>query len=145
MFTTDDAVHLPRNWHLNAVLLRQLDHHTAGLDAFGDHVHGSDNLIRSHAFRKFHADLSIARQRTHTGGQQIAKSSQAREGFRTATECHAQPADFRQAARNHQRAGVLTHTQAVSHARRYGHDIFQWPAQFTADDVRVGVDAKHGA
>jgi len=81
------------------------------------------------------AESAVAAQARETRHHQIAQTTQAREGVRLRAARHAQPAHFRNRARDQRGFRVVTKAEAITHAGADGDDVLERAAQFHAVNV----------
>ena len=91
---------------------------------------------------QFHADAAIAAECSGRGEDQVAQAGQAGQRVATAAQGDRQARHFGQAARDQRGDGVGAEAQPGAHAGGDGDHVFHRAAEFDADDVVVGVEAK---
>ncbi len=93
---------------------------------------------------QFDAHATIAGESAGAGQHQIAQARKASHSFGFAATGHHQPSHLRQTARDQGRNGIVSQAQARTDAGGDGDDVFQRSAEFDADGVVIGVNAKAG-
>ena len=138
-----NGLHLLADGHLDADAFREADGGVGGEHAFGDHaVHVGDDLCEFAAFAEFDADGAVAGEAAGAGEDEIAEASEAGHGFSVAAAGKREASDLRKAASDERGDAVVTEAEAVAYAGGDGDDVLQCAAEFHADDIAVGVDAK---
>ena len=91
---------------------------------------------------EFDADAAIARQASGAGEHEVAEAGESGHGFGAASAGDDQAGHFGKAAGDEGGDGVVAEAEAVADSGGDGDDVFQRSAEFDADDIAVGVDAK---
>src|SRR6478736_3705612 len=103
----DHAVDLPRNWHVQPVLVGELHDHAGRLDPLGDLIHRRDDLVDALACAELLADVTVAAALTRAGDDQITHSRQAREGVAMPAHRLAELGHLAHRSSDHHGSGVL--------------------------------------
>ena len=73
----NSAEYLPCNGHLKVILIGQLHHHSAGLDALGNHMHLIDDFRNFSSLAQLHAHVPISTPLAHASRKEISHSREA--------------------------------------------------------------------
>ena len=99
-------------------------------------------LLQAEPLGQPQADLTVAAEITGGGQHQIAQARQASEGVGPRPEGHAQPGDFSQTPGDQGRTGIEPQRQSIAKAGGDGQHVLDRTADFSADQVVVGVNAQ---
>src|SRR3954463_13134961 len=138
-----DGVHLFRYGHFDVHFLGQANGSVGGEHALGDHaVHAGDDLVEFAAFAEFHADGPVAGKASGAGEDEVAHAGKSGHGFVTRTAGFGQAGDLGQSTGDERGDGVVAEPESVANAGGNGDYVLERAAEFHADDVVVGVNAK---
>src|SRR5436190_13095535 len=109
--------------------------------AFGRGPGGGDGVELFAAADAF-AEGAVAAQFRIAGASEIAEAAEARESFGSSADSDAEAANFDDAAGDEGGFGVVTEAEAVTRAGGDGDDVLERAAEFDAERIGVGVNAK---
>lgn len=111
-------------------------------DAFGDHVHGTDNLSQRFPFAQTFPNSSVAAVFGKTGNHQVTDTAEALKGFGLSSQRAAQTHELCEGTRDKRRFGIVPEAQAIAYTGGQGEHIFERAAELDAGDVAAGVGAE---
>src|SRR5437870_13564909 len=79
------------DWHLDAVVIRDVEHGAARLHALRDLLHLRDDLVDLATFTQLLADITVTRLRADARGDQVAHAREPGEGDLLAAHRHTEP------------------------------------------------------
>ena len=138
----DDRLDLLRDRQLDPVLRRQLERATHREHAFRHAVQVRCRIGPRHARGHQLAGPSIAGDRAHAGGDQVADTGQAGESQLLRPRSNPEARHLGQAAGDDARLAAVAQPEPIDEACRQGDHVLQCAGQFNPDQVCVGVDPK---
>ena len=131
-----------RDRHFDGELFREFLDGFYGISPFGHLAKRGRGLVQRHPAADHLAKAKVARVAAVGCDHQIAYAGEAGKSLGTAAQRDSQTGDFRKAARDHRRRGVVAHLQTVEKSRGDGDDVFHGAADFHSGHVRVRINAE---